>query len=286
MGVRTIAVSLIAVLIAGCEVGSGRFGTSDPGAEVAARERPPDLVVVAGDDELSLDPYTYCWSSDNQGVCADGEPPDPLPALTVDGSESLAFRYPLDWNLQVRLFAGGICDGGTTFENVLARRPLDELGPAGTYRVEVFGRGAEGDGAWAFELTSTEDRPHPSQFVQVFWHPSDRALDEAAPFGVQLGNLTTRPTDASAVATVTSADHRSTDLELRRDPDGGCWASTVGFTGPNDMTARVLQLGSAPYEVTIDFSIDGSPVTSPTFTWPTDFPANSDESGHKPLDSN
>lgn len=282
MRISLVAGSLIALLVAGCGVESGHVGSSDPAEEV---ERPPDLMVAAGDDQLALNPFAYCWSSRGQTVCADGAPPDPLPALTVNGGESLTIDFPLDWTLQGTLYVGeGYCDGSSIVDIDLNDAAFEELGPAGTYRVEVFGRGEEGDGAWAFELTTTEDQPGPPPFVQVLWYPSDRDLDEGASFGAQLGNLTTKPEKVSAVVTVTSADGGSEDFELQGDVDDNCWGSTVGFAGPDNLTAQVLELGSAPYDVTISFSLDETLIMSPTFTWPDDFPSNSNESSRKTVD--
>lgn len=282
MRISLVAVFLIALLAAGCGAGSGSVGSSDPADEMG---RPPDLMVAAGEDRLELSPFAYCWSSAGQTVCADGAPPDPLPALAVNDGESLTVDFPLDWNLQGTLYVGGgYCDGSSTVDIELNNGALEELGPAGTYRVEVFGRGEEGDGAWAFELTTTEDHPGPTPFVQVLWYPSDRDLDEGASFGAQLGNLTTRPEEVSAVVTVTSADGGSEEFELEGDVDDNCWGSTVGFVGPDNLTTQVLELGSAPYNVALSFTIDETLLASPTFTWPDDFPSNSNESSRKTLD--
>lgn len=282
MRISLVAVFLIALLVAGCGAGSGSVGSSDPAEEVG---RPPDLMLAAGEDKLELSPFAYCWSSAGQTVCADGAPPDPLPVLTVNSGESLTVNFPLDWTLQGTLYVGeGYCDGSSIVDIDLDGAALEELGPAGTYRVEVFGRGEEGDGAWAFELTTTEDRSGPPPFVQVLWYPSDRDLDEGASFGAQLGNLTTKPKEVSAVVTVTSADGGSKEFELQGDVDDNCWGSTVGFAGPDNLTAQVLELGSAPYDVGVSFNIDETLFTSPTFTWPDDFPSNSNESSRKTVD--
>jgi hypothetical protein len=279
MRVSLAAGFLIALLVAGCGTKSGQVGSSDPAEDVG---RPPDLIVTAGEDQLALSPFGYCWSSAGQTVCADGAPPDPLPALTVDVGESLSVEFPLDWNLQGSLFAGeGYCDGSSIVDIALADSPIEALGPAGTYRMEIFGSGEEGDGAWAFELTTTEDQSEPLPFVQVLWYPSERDLEEGASFDAQLGNLTSKPKEVSAVVTVTSADGGSKEFELQGDVDDDCWASMVGLTGPDNLTAQVLEIGSAPYDVMITFNVDEMLVTSPTFTWPDDFPANSNESTRK-----
>lgn len=279
MRVSLVTGCLIALLAAGCSNNSGQVRSSDPTGDTG---RPPDLIVTAGEDRIALSPFGYCWSSAGQTVCADGAPPDPLPALIVDVGESLNVEFPLDWNLQGSLFTGeGYCDGSSIVDIALTESPITGIGPAGTYRVEIFGSGAEGDGAWAFELTTTEDQSEPLPFAQVLWYPSDRDLEEDASFGAHLGNLNTKPEEVSAVATVTSADGESEEFELQGDVDENCWGSLVGLTGPDDLTARVLEMGSAPYDVTITFNVDETLITSQPFTWPDDFPANSNESTRK-----
>lgn len=282
MRINLAAVALVVLVVAGCGTEPGQAGSSVPGGE---RERPPDLVVEAGDDQLDLSPFAYCWSSGGQSVCTDGLPPDPLPALTVDSGEALTFDFPLDWSLHATLFEGeDFCGGSSTVDIDANDSPVEELGPAGTYRVEISGRGEEGDGAWAFELTTTDDRPVATPFAQVLWYPSDRDLDSDTAFSAQLGNVATKPAQVSAAATVTSADGGSEDFELLGDMDDTCWNSTVGFEGPDNFTAQVLELGPPPYDVTISFTIDEKQTMSPTFTWPDDFPSDSNESSRETVD--
>lgn len=282
MRITVIAGSLVALLVAGCGAESGQVGSSGRFEEL---ERPPDLVVAAGDDQLPLSPFAYCWSSGGQSVCADGAPPDPLPVLTIAGGDDLTVDFPLDWPLQATLFVGeDYCGSSLTVDVDANGSPVEALGLAGIYRVEIFGHGEGGDGAWAFELTTTDDRPVPAQFVQVLWYPSGRDLDIGASFSAQVGNLTTKPEDVSAVATVTSADGGSEEFELLGDVDDNCWSSTVEFVGPDNLTAQVRDLGPAPYDLMISFSVDDQQIMSPTFTWPDDFPSNSNESPRKTVD--
>lgn len=277
MRIRVLVGSLVVLLVAGCGDESGRVGDD--------LERPPDLVVAAGADQLALSPFAYCWFSGGRGRCADGAPPEPLPAVSVDRGEVLSLDFPLDWSLQATLYEGeDDCDRSSTFDIDSDGSPIETLGPAGTYQVHVFGRGNGGDGAWAFELTSIDDRQDAALFVQLLWHPSERDLEGESSFAAQIGNLSARPEEISAVATVTSVDGSSEDFELLGHVDEICWNSIVGFEGPDDLTARVLDLGASPYEVTISFALDDQRIESPTFTWPDDFPADSNESSRKTVD--
>ena len=242
MRISVAAFSLMAVLTAACGAGSQPASDSDPGdstvvttppdstgssSSLEAMDQPPDLIVTAGDDGLVLSPFSYCWSSGGQGVCADGAAPDPLPSLTVDNGEDLTVEFPLDWQLQATLLLGSdYCEGSLTLDIDAGSSSVEALGPAGTYRVDVFGRGEQGDGAWAFEVTTTEDRPSPPLYIQVLWYPSGRDLDAEAPFSAYLGNLTSKPNDVSAVATVTSSNGSSQDFELFGVVDENCWSST------------------------------------------------------------
>lgn len=295
MRISVAALSLMAMLAAACGGGSQPVGDTTPGdntsvvttrpdsdgssSSLEGMDQPPDLVVTAGDDQLVLGPLSYCWSSGGEGVCADGVPPDPLPFLTVDMGEDLTVEFPLDWQLQATLAPGGnYCEGSFTLDIDGSGPSVEALGPAGTYRVDVFGRGEQGDGAWAFELTTTEDRPSPSLYVQVLWYPSGRDLDSEAPFSAYVGNLTSKPSDVSAVATVTSLNGSSQDFELVGGVDENCWSSTVGFEQPTNLTSQVLELGPAPYDVEITVNVDDELILTPVITWPEDFPSNSNES--------
>src|SRR5690606_31264579 len=140
-----------------------------------------------------------------------------------------------------------------------------------------------GDGAWAFELAATTDRPSPPIYVQAYWYPGEN-LDPDTPFSLRLENVAVKPEEVFAVARVTASEGGTTELPLEIAPDGGCWRSAIGLEGGADFTARVLELGAAPFSVEITVTIDGEELDLPAISWPDDFPANSDESSRSPID--
>jgi len=303
MGKTTVAFVAVALMFAACGGDTGPVGGSSSGEAIeesmgtsappttlsgspSGLERPPDLRVRADGIELLLSPYSYCWFVEGQGVCADGVPQEPLPTLTLDDSSELSVWFPLDWQLWATLLAGGeYCNGAMVIDADPQGSPLETLGPAGTYRVEVFGRGQHGDAAWAFKLVTSKDRSSPPPYVQVFWFPSDRDLEADTPFYAQVGNILAQPTEVSATVVVEASNGESEEFVLSVIDDGGCWASNIGLEGPAQFTAQVLGLGPPPYAAILTVTIDGRTITGTPLLWPDDFPANSNESRRVAADS-
>lgn len=267
---------LIALLVATC---GGRSPDSSNGLD-----RPPDLIVAAGDEQLALVPFSYCWSVGVRGVCADGTPPDPLLSLTLGSGTALMVEFSLPWEIQATLVPNGdYCDGPLVVDLDPTGASVETLGPAGTYRVDVFGRGEQGDAAWSFDLVTTEDRSWPAGYMQAFWFPGGQELERTASFNAYLGNLTERPNNVSAAATVTASDGKSQAFIMISNVVEDCWESTIKLEAPADFTSSVLGLGAPPYEVVISVSIDGRDVVEQAITWPNDYPSNSNESHRVPL---
>jgi hypothetical protein len=290
---RKAIVAAMVLLVAACggeaelgssgEVSEERAETAAPSTTMSESERglerPPDLRVTGGATDLVIAPHSYCWTVDGQGVCADGAPQEPLPTVTLEDTSQLNLGFGLDWQLAVTLLAGGEwCNGAMVIDADPQGSPLESLGPAGTYRVEVFGRGDGGDAAWAFELVTRTDRPFPSPFVQVLWFPSDRELEADAAFYALVGNIPVPPAEIAATATVTASNGESVELQLSVGDNRGCWSSSIGFEGAPQFTAQVLELGPPPYAAVVTVAIDGSTITGTPVRWPDDFPANSNES--------
>ena len=247
---------------------------SDPVDEI----RPPELMVTAGSEELALAPFAWCWTESDQSICADGVPPEPLPSLTLAPNSELSFHFPIDWHLQASLFPGEDFCEVSEVDVLIDGTPVVSLGPAGTYRVEVFGSGEGGDGAWSFELVTTEDRPRPPLFVHTSWHPGSGDLDPEAPFLAGLGNLTERPDEVMAHATVSASNGTVEDFDMSARIDEDCSESSIALEAPNDFSRRVVDLGPPPYEVSLTFIIDGQAMAAEILTWPDDYPTHSNES--------
>lgn len=250
--------------------------TTDPVDSI----HPPDLVIEAGAESLSLQPWTYCWTENSQFVCADGMPPDPLPSLTLAPGDDLSFRFPLDWHLQGTLHQGDdMCSAAWEVDIIADGTPVEDLGPAGTYRFEVAGQGIGGDGFWTFELMSEADRPRPGPFVVVDWQPGAGALDPEYLLGASVGNLTAVPDSVSGMVRVTAGEGQTGTTELipaAIEPD--CWNSRIRLEAPATFTGDVVALGPPPYEITIELEVDDVTLTSETFTWPLDWPETTNES--------
>ncbi len=289
---KRIALVVVLVLVASA---CARETTNTPGTDggqtvtgpvqgsTVGYERPPDLVITTGGKELALGAYSYCWSSqsgdDRQVVCADGVPQDPLPSITLPKAGDLTMTFPLLWNLEAWLYPDGdFCNGGFVLQVEPNGRPIDLLGPQGSYRVELFGRGEEGDAVWAFELTTNRDARVPEPYGQVFWYPSGRDLEAGSPFAALIGNLVTPPGDVSATVSVAAGNGDVQEFPLSPTEIGTCWQGTVAFDAGAGFTESVLTLGPAPYDLMVKALIDGSTVIVEPLRWPDDFPANSNES--------
>jgi len=296
MGKTAVAFASVALMVAACSgetgpVGGGgsgealeeSTGTSVPPTTMSESpsglERPPDLRVTGDGTELLLSPYSYCWFVEGQGVCADGVPQEPLPTMTLDDTSELSVQFPLDWQLWATLLTGGeYCSGAMVIDADPQGSPLETLGPVDTYRVEVFGRGQNGDAAWAFELVTSKDRSSPPPYLQAFWFPSDRDLEADTPFYALVGNIHAQPTEVSATAVIEASNGESEEFVLSVGDGGGCWASNIGLEGPAQFTARVLDLGPPPYAAILTVTIDEQTITGTPLLWPDGFPANSNES--------
>ena len=270
---RRIAIFAV-LLIATTSCGSDTFPTE--------ADRPPDLVVIAGDEQVTLSPYGYCWSrrdgATTLNVCADGVPEEPLPSLTLTGGSELSTRFPLPWVITA-LFRpnNDRCDASSRIEVDIKGAPISVPGPVGTYRVEFFGRGAEGDGSWAFELTTTEPGPIAPPTAQIFWSPAAAELDPSASFSAFVGNVFGQQPSISAEITVVAGNGATADFPLVPAVTSGC-DGEIGFDGHPALSTDIVDLGPAPYTVTVTASIDGGSVISDPLVWPDDFSENSDES--------
>lgn len=138
----TVLLIAVAITLTACGTGEAFPTESD---------KPPDLVVVSGNEELTLSAHSYCWSrrdgNETLTVCADGVPADPLPSITVDDGDELSALFPLPWSLRALLQP----DELTVDLDPSGSAPAS-LPAAGTYRADIDGRGEEGSAAWSFLL--------------------------------------------------------------------------------------------------------------------------------------
>lgn len=290
---RGISLVGLAVVLVGCGTQvAGDTTDPAPGAEPSEltenpddpKDWPPDVVVSAGNTELTLRAWTTCWTS----FCSDGAPPDPLPDLgSVDGEitvtfpiegwtfEGAAFAPPDDEACAEQIPATVIQLNDTTWQ-------LTPGGPAAAYRFDVWGRGPEGDVIVSFAAATTADRPMPDPTAGAHtFHWESAALESTrqpqvdAEFQVRVAHLSTTPDRASARITVTASDGTTTSHELTiSEPTAGTQDAcvprgTADFRGPAPAGRVLDEIGPPPYELTVDIYLEGSRHTA-IATWPDD----------------
>jgi hypothetical protein len=131
----------------GITTATGSPPTIDAASQVTGPVQPPDHpepppVRITGDGvELSLVPWTYCWTDlGGTGICADGSPPtDPEIAR---GFGPLEVDFPVDdWSFEVSYTPSGVI-GAPAAE--VAGEVLVRPDPTTTYDVTLMGRSAPG----------------------------------------------------------------------------------------------------------------------------------------------
>ena len=71
--------------------------TASPAADYdPASSSPPNVVLQRGDEQLSITPFSYCWTPEDrdEGICADGEAPTDPPVLAGNGP--IEVYFPID----------------------------------------------------------------------------------------------------------------------------------------------------------------------------------------------
>ncbi len=168
---RVCAAALVCLLAVSCAlVGCGtESDTSTPtaGSKVTTSadpvvldkvpDSPPEIVVHGAGLDLTPQPGSYCWHTDNVGTCADFIAPDPakLPVLTSAGPAT--FDFPIaGWEFTATFT--GLPDNPSA--NHSTSVPLEQPTPGrfvveapgvnGDFQVILFGTGPQGDTSASF----------------------------------------------------------------------------------------------------------------------------------------
>ena len=222
---------------------------------------PPPIGITGGEHDLTLEAWSYCWSSDTGGVCADGAPPDPLP--DAGAADELLVHFDGapdgDWTFEV-VFDGQACGGETAeLERVDETTfRLVPLGRPGDHEVHLYGRGAA-DLATSFRWTTTIEGAYtqPRSTTSIV-ADHDGVMDS---YGVELSasHLAAPVIDASGTVTVTSASGAAHVIELRRVDDGCTDTPNVRFDAPAEEGVAAAKLpGGAPFTYEATLILDGS----------------------------
>lgn len=304
---RTVAAVVgIALLIAGCGLatngGAGEpGGEADPpttvppgessrspnteldGSDPVGEDAPPPVTIQWDDQSRQLEAWTYCFGN----VCADGIPPeDPF---DVGNPDQVVVDFPLaDWAFTATFREADAACPRVHHAELTARGDgthlLEPVGDAGSWDVELFGRG-DGDLATSFRWTTPVDGPvaGPEARVAVL-ADHDGRLDS---YGVELAlrQLATTPEEAAATITVHNAageqlaviDPPRRDNDRRAgQPDGACveqgrvyWDADVAATGRSSDQWADVPLSDGPFAYEVEVVLDGSRHVA-TATWPDD----------------
>lgn len=230
-------------------------------------DSPPPVTIKAGDRITELSAWSYCY---NNG-CVSGAPPDDPPS--IGSPQEVVVNFPdEEWSFTAT-FTPADDECGRQQQVRLERTPEGEFllhpaGHAGAYDVTLFGRG-DGSLSVTFRWFTPADGPLPEPegraaiITDQSGHPYSYGVE------VELVNLAETPDQASATVTVEAADGDSITFEAERAigrclPDG-----TAYWEGPDAKGTEAADLGSAPFDYTIDFVLDGSRYVG-TGTWPAD----------------
>ena len=124
-------------------------------------DQPLNMQVRQGDETLTVRPFTYCWSSGNQGLCVDGGPSfeEGLLLNTENDPLYFDFHHPWTFTVVVENVVLGCEYPLKSFPNGGGR--LTSLGPPGEYRVLVSGLSPRGDASWGLRISNDLDLPIP-----------------------------------------------------------------------------------------------------------------------------
>jgi len=252
----------IAALVVGCRA-------SDAASTTIATDRPPNLVVTSGDESLDLEPTGFCWMGRPEGVCVDGEAPDPLPGFGSPVTE-IGLEYPLDWPMTLYLNRPG--GGACGLERIIQMRPNgDEFRlpvPVGRHVVDVEAVGDQGQGVWTFVVETNASGEPPPPHAEVRWYEDQDGSPPGVTMEVILSNLGEEPRQMVITVLVTDAAGVSTEFALDPNLEPSCWAGVVYALGGPATTG--LEGGAAPYDIDIQYEMDGDAWQVQRVRWPDD----------------
>lgn len=229
---------------------------------------PPSVAVRGGGDAVELQPWTWCWTSG----CADGAPPqDPV---DLGRSEELVLSFPEGgWEFEAAFSPAGQPCGR------VQNAPVEQVaegeyrvvpaGPAGTYNVDLFGRGPQGDVVVTVQWTTVTDGPMPIPAASLAVLADNDGTVDSYGVDLLLDDLAATPQQAKATIDVTSAEGRSLMVDaaqLQGDCQEDGW---VLFNGTIEQGRQAAALGTAPFTYDVDLVLDGQRYAA-TATWPDD----------------
>jgi hypothetical protein len=245
-----------------------------PGSQFDA---PPPVEVCGNGRKLALQPWTYCWQGDLEGICVDGAPPATPPNL--GNSAEVIVSFPEPWN-----FEAEFKDAGSTPCTRTQRVSLERIGDgiyrlrphgfAGKHDVTLIGRGDhkaqhQGDLFATFRWQTKADGPLPAPEAQVNILAGRNGTTESYGVNLSFMNLRTTPDVATARAVVTSANGRSLAIEFARDRPECIPEGSLRFTGLLEQGLAAAALGPPPFKYDVTVQIDGAEHRA-TAKWPDD----------------
>ncbi|MFT3872496.1 MAG: hypothetical protein QM714_07600 [Nocardioides sp.] len=221
----------------------------------------PNLVLQLEDREVALRAWTACWGNG----CVDGFPPPDL-AQVGSPDQVIAWSPEADMRWSVTFVETGVKDKCARSISYSAKPYdghhvlLEPAGPAGSYRVDVFGRAPSGgDVVYSFGWTTpTAGRaPKPAAGIAAVLADHDGKLDS---YGVELSisDLATQPASAEATITVTSSTGESVQF-VPRGPGACTDAGNLFFTLRDGSAAT--RIGPGPFTYSVDLVLDGTHYT-------------------------
>lgn len=246
---------------------------------VANSPRPPPVQVRGGGREISLVPWSFCWSGDAASVCADGQRPASPPDVGSPGEIEITFLVPGFRFTATAHRHGETCGRAqtVTLEPIgPSTHRLLPVGQAGDYVVTLSGRSGEGvmpkgDVSASFRWHTPRDGPNeaPTAAASILaGSPTDLRS-----FGVGLEvhdlRATPRPGRVAATAVVTSREGASMTIDLERRSEECADEGSVFFDAAEALGEQAARLGSAPFLYDITLVIDSIPYHG-TATWPDD----------------
>lgn len=240
-------------------------GTPESPGTAVPFDSPPPVVLHDETGDVDLDPWSFCFGSG----CADGMPPTELAQVS---SGAVDLDFPLrGWDFTATFKRLGESCARQITVDVGSTGPtafhLEPAGPAGTWDVDLFGRGPEGDLITTFRWSTPADGvlPGPPTGSAAVLADHDGELDS---YGVEIGisDLGPRPAAASATVVVRGADGRSVEIPTRfhrRCHDAG----SLWFTAPAEAGRRATEIGPGPFAYEVRLVLDGTTYVG-RGTWP------------------